>query len=44
MEVALDVLEPFGGVARRALQLEHLDPAFILVSLEGRCRVGSQCR
>ena len=34
MRIARDVLEPFHAVARRALQLEHLEIAFRPVALE----------
>ena len=35
VEIPLDPLEPFQRVARRRLQAQHLDPAFILIALEG---------
>src|SRR6185437_2597059 len=34
MEVALDVLEPLGRVARGVLQPQHFEPTFTLVALE----------
>ena len=40
MEIALDLLEPLGGVARRALQAQHLGAALILVAPEGRLQGG----
>ena len=40
MEVALDLLEPLGGVARRTLQPKHLSAALVLVASEGRRHVG----
>jgi hypothetical protein len=40
IEVALDLLEPLGGVARRALQSQHLGAALRLVALKGGLMVG----
>ena len=39
IQVALHVLEPFGGVPRRRLQLQHLDPPVFLIPPEGRLHV-----
>ena len=40
MQVALDVLEPLHGIARRALELQHLDAALVLVAPERGGEVG----
>ena len=40
MQIALDLLEPFRRVARRALQLEDLGAALILIALQGRLHPG----
>src|SRR5438552_14550976 len=40
MEIALDLLEPLGRVARRALQSQHLGSALILVAPEGLGHAG----
>ena len=34
LRVALDILEPFGGVARGVLDLEHFERAFRLIRLQ----------
>ena len=38
-DVAVNGLEPFGGVAGGALQLEHLDPAFGFIGDEARIQI-----
>ena len=38
--VALDILEPFGGVARGVLDLEHFERAFRLIGLQRRGHIG----
>ena len=44
MQIALDILEPFGRIARGVLQLQNFQPALILVALESGLHVGSVCR
>ena len=41
MQIAFDVLEPLGRVARRALQPQHFGPALLLVAMEAAASVGS---
>ena len=36
MKIAFHILEPFGRIARRVLQSQHLEPPLILIALEGR--------
>ena len=44
VEIAVDVLEPLGRVARRALQPQHLGSTLLFVTLEAAAIVGSLCR
>ena len=39
VDVAVDRLEPFGRIARRALQFQHLDPALGLIGREGEIEI-----
>ena len=40
MQIALDILEPFGRIARRVLQTQHFRAPLILVAAEGGGEIG----
>ena len=44
IKVSFDLFKPFKAVARRRLQAQNLDPAFVLIAMKGlfQCRFGMQ--